>query len=172
MHKNERRQALLPPLKRSGFPSLKNCMIVNLKKLHPDAVIPTQPHAGNAGYDLYACNIPGGRVSIMPHKTVAIGTGLAMEIPEGYVALILPRSGMASKRGLRPANTPGLIDPIYRGEFICAMHNDSEKEEIIENGDRIAQLMIAPYVCVKYNEVDELSETERGPGGFGSSGIK
>lgn len=147
-------------------------MTINVKKLHPDAVIPSQPHEGNAGYDLYACNIPNGKIAVLPHSTVFIGTGLAMELPMGYAGFILPRSGIASKRGLRPANTPGLIDPNYRGEFIVALHNDSDKMQIVENGERIAQLMIVPYLFANFAEQNELSETCRGNGGFGSSGTK
>ena len=143
-------------------------MLANIKKLNPNATLPTQGSAEAAGWDLYACiDEP---VYIGPHRTEKIGTGLAFELPQYTFGGIFPRSGLATKKGLRPANTPGVCDSDYRGEYIVALHNDSETVQIVEPGDRIAQLIILPYVPVVFNEVEELNETERGAGGFGSTG--
>lgn len=147
-------------------------MEIKIKKLSPNATIPTQSHTGDAGYDLYACDIPGGMVEIQPHKTIKISTGLAMSFPDGYAALLLPRSGVATKRSLRPANTPGLIEGIYTGPWICAMHNDSEEVQTVTEGERIAQVIFVPVLKALFTEVDELEETERGTGGFGSTGTR
>lgn len=141
---------------------------VNIKKLNENAKLPTQGSEWSAGWDLYACiDKP---VYVGPHKTKKIGTGLAFELPKYTFGGIFPRSGLATKKGLRPANTPGVCDSDYRGEYIVALHNDSEIVQIVEPGDRIAQLIILPYVPVIFNEVEELNETERGAGGFGSTG--
>ena len=143
-------------------------MLTNVKKLNPNATLPTQGSAEAAGWDLYACiDEP---VYIGPHRTEKIGTGLAFELPQYTFGGIFPRSGLATKKGLRPANTPGVCDSDYRGEYIVALHNDSETVQIVEPGDRIAQLIILPYVPVFFDEVEELNETERGAGGFGSTG--
>lgn len=143
-------------------------MLANVKKLNPNATLPTQGSAEAAGWDLYACiDEP---VYIGPHRTEKIGTGLAFELPQYTFGGIFPRSGLATKKGLRPANTPGVCDSDYRGEYIVALHNDSETVQIVEPGDRIAQLIILPYVPVFFDEVEELNETERGAGGFGSTG--
>lgn len=121
-----------------------------------------------AGYDLKACLLDP--VTIPPHQTVKISTGIKIAIPNGYCGLILPRSGLATKMGLRPANTPGLIDSDYRGEVIVALHNDSEFRVTVERGERIAQLVCVPFMEIHFKPVDTLDATERGEGGFGSTG--
>ena len=143
-------------------------MNIKIKRLTETAKIPTRGSDQAAGYDLYA-NIPE-KLTLNPHTTIKIGTGLAIEIPDGYFGAILPRSGMATKQGLRPANSPGLCDSDYRGEYIVAMHNDSNLPQSIEPNERIAQLVVIPYLAVNFTEVDELSDTNRGSGGFGSTG--
>lgn len=143
---------------------------VNIKKINENAVIPTYGSEFSAGADLYACN--GEDTAIGPHKTVMIHTGLAMEIPEGYVGLVCARSGLASKRGLAPANKVGVIDSDYRGELMVALHNHSDEEAVVEDGERIAQLVIIPYLAAEFAVKDELEETVRGTGGFGSTGTK
>lgn len=143
-------------------------MDIKIKKLKDNAIIPTLGSEYSAGNDLYACiDEP---ISILPYTTVKIGTGLAMELPEGYFGAIFARSGLAVKRGLRPANAVGVIDSDYRNEYIVALYNDSDETQIIYPNDRIAQLVIMPYVKCNFNVVDELSNTERGLGGFGSTG--
>lgn len=142
--------------------------IVNVKKLHENAVLPTYGSEFSAGADLYAveaCVIP-------PSETRLIHTGLAMEIPEGYAGLIYARSGLASKRGLAPANKVGVVDADYRGEVMVALHNHSLVEQTIACGERIAQLVVAPFLKVAFSETDELTSTVRGVGGFGSTGTK
>lgn len=143
---------------------------IKIKKLNDKAVIPTYGSEYAAGADLYACM--DGAVTIAPHTTVMLHTGLAMEIPAGYAGLIYPRSGMASKRHLAPANKVGVVDPDYRGEFMIAMHNHSEEPQTVEPGERIAQLVITPFITAEFEVADELSDTVRGVGGFGSSGYK
>ncbi len=145
-------------------------MIISVKKLNEYAALPTSGSKYAAGYDLYA-NIPHGVQDVAPGGTEKIGTGVCFEIPEGYFGAIFARSGLATKRGLRPANCVGVIDSDYRGEVIVALHNDSSSPEKIYHGDRIAQLVILPYLAVDFKEVDELSNTERGEGGFGSTGV-
>lgn len=145
-------------------------MKIKIKKLYFDAVIPTQGSDQAAGYDLYARGIWGECAIIQPHETRMIGTGIAMEIPNGYFGGIYPRSGLATKSGLRPANCVGVIDSDYRGEIKVAIHNDSNTPKMVNDGDRIAQLIIQPYLNVEFEETDELSDTERGSGGFGHSG--
>lgn len=149
-------------------------MNIKIKKLTDTAKIPTRGSEYAAGYDLYA-DLPNyvmGGFSLPPHNTIKIGTGIAVEIPEGYFGAILPRSGLSTKKGLRPANTPGCIDADYRGEVIVAIHNDSDQIQYIETNERIAQLVIIPFLPVEFEEVEELSETDRGSGGFGSTGTK
>lgn len=141
---------------------------VNVKKLNPNAILPTLGSEYAAGSDLYACEPKP--VVINPGETVMIHTGLAMELPVGYAGLIYARSGLACKRGLAPANKVGVVDPDYRGEFMVALHNHSSIAQQIENGERIAQMVITPYITPAFNEVDELCETSRGEGGFGSTG--
>ncbi|MEE1003586.1 MAG: dUTP diphosphatase [Acutalibacteraceae bacterium] len=143
---------------------------VNIKKLNENAVLPTYGSSSAAGADLYACNTE--KIVVSAHKTVMVPTGLSMEIPEGYAGLIYARSGIASKRGLAPANKVGVVDSDYRGEVMVALHNHSDIDAEIDVNERIAQLVIAPFLKVEFNETDELSDTVRGEGGFGSTGKK
>ena len=143
---------------------------VNVKKLKPQAVLPTYGSEFAAGADLYACI--ENDILVFPGETVMIGTGLAMEIPEGYAGLIYARSGLASKKGLAPANKVGVVDPDYRGEFMVALHNHSKDTQTVEKGERIAQLVITPCIQVAFTEAEELNDTVRGEGGFGSTGTK
>lgn len=143
---------------------------VNIKKLRDNAIIPTYGSQFAAGADLYACLEED--LTIEPSKTVLVPTGIAAEIPEGYAGLIYARSGIASKRGLAPANKVGVVDADYRGEIMVALHNHSDKPQTIARDERIAQLVIAPFLSVEFNEVQELSDTVRGAGGFGSTGTK
>lgn len=149
---------------------MKNIQM-NIKKLNDDSVIPTKGSEYAAGMDLYSY-IPEETLYIPAGATCKIGTGIAAEIPEGCFGAIFARSGLATKRGLRPANCVGVVDSDYRGEIIVALHNDSDKRQAIHNGERIAQMVIMPYVSVNINSVKELSDTDRGTGGFGSTGIK
>ena len=142
---------------------------LRIKKLNEKAVIPTYGTEYSAGADLYAV---GEKYEIEPHKTVLVKTGISMEIPEGYAGLIFARSGMASKRGLAPANKVGVIDADYRGEIMVALHNHSDVKQIVEEGERVAQISIVPFLKVEFEECEELSETVRGAGGFGSTGTK
>lgn len=144
-------------------------MKVNIKKLKEEAIVPTYGSAYAAGADLYSCD---EETSINPHETKLIHTGIALEIPEGYVGLIYARSGLASKRHLAPANKVGVIDADYRGEVMVALHNHSNELQKVAKNERIAQLVIAPFLKADFNEVNELSMTERGAGGFGSTGRK
>lgn len=141
---------------------------IKVKKLNKKAIIPTKGSVGAAGMDLYAC--VDSPVLIMPHSTVKIGTGLAIELPNGYFGAIAARSGLATKRGLRPSNCLGVVDSDYRGEVIVALHNDTDEPQTIEVMERIAQLIVMPYLSFELNEVEELSDTDRGKGGFGSTG--
>lgn len=143
-------------------------MNIKLKKLYTDAKIPVRGSDSAAGYDLYARLT--GDCFIGAHKTAKIGTGVSIEIPEGYFGAIFARSGLASKQSLRPANCVGVIDSDYRGEIIVALHNDSDEERIIHNEERIAQFVVIPYLALDFEVVDELTNTERGEGGFGSTG--
>lgn len=143
-------------------------MEVKIKKLTDTAKIPTRGSEYAAGYDLYADITEA--VTIKPHETEKIGTGLSVEIPDGYFGAVFARSGLASKQGLRPSNCVGVCDSDYRGEYIVALHNDSEEERTINPADRIAQLVVVPYLAVEFKEVEELSDTKRGAGGFGSTG--
>lgn len=142
---------------------------MNVKFLNEYAKVPTRGSAYAAGYDLYAAiDKP---IIIFPGDTVSVTTGLAMEIPENYFGAIFARSGLATKRGLRPANCVGVVDADYRGEVIVAIHNDSDKIQQIEPGERIAQMVFLPYQSVgNFKVVDELNDTTRGAGGFGSTG--
>lgn len=143
---------------------------VAVKKLDERAVLPTYGSAFAAGADLYA--LTENDVEILPGETKLIKTGLAMEIPQGYAGLIYARSGLASKRGLAPANKVGVVDADYRGEVMVALHNHSELPQTISSGERIAQLVVAPFLKVDFEETDELENTVRGTGGFGSTGTK
>ncbi len=143
---------------------------IAVKKLNENAVLPTYGSEYAAGADLYA--LPDGDVVIAPHETKFIHTGLAMEIPEGYAGLVYARSGLASKRGLAPANKVGVVDADYRGEIMVALHNHSDKEQVVAAGERVAQIVIAPFLKASFEEAEELSQTVRGVGGFGSTGTK
>ena len=145
-------------------------MDIKIKKMNKFAKTPTRGSEYAAGYDLYAAS--GYCVFIEPHKTVMVGTGIAMEIPKGYFGAIFARSGLANKRGLRPANCVGVVDCDYRNEVMVALHNDTDEVVGIEPQERIAQLVILPYVDLEFFETDNLSDTERGLGGFGSTGTK
>lgn len=141
---------------------------IPVKKLRPNAVLPTYGSACAAGADLYACL--DGPAVIEPGQTVFIPTGLAMEIPTGFAGLIYARSSLGTKRGLAPANKVGVVDSDYRGEFMVALHNHGDSTQTVENGERIAQLVIAPVFTPGFTEVESLSDTQRGAGGFGSTG--
>ena len=143
---------------------------VKVKKLDDSAILPTYGSEFAAGADLYA--LCDGEVRIEPSQTLLIHTGLSMEIPEGYAGLIYARSGLASKKGLAPANKVGVVDSDYRGEIMVALHNHSDTLQTVSCGERIAQLVITPFLSVNYEERDELSDTVRGAGGFGSTGTK
>lgn len=145
-------------------------MKINVKKVRESAKLPTYGSQYAAGADLYACT--EGEIEIAPHSTAMIPTGIALELPVGYAGFIYARSGLASKRGLAPANKVGVVDCDYRGEVIVALHNHGENAQKIAAGERIAQLVVAPYITADFEEVDELSSTERGAGGFGSTGTK
>lgn len=151
-----------------GESSMKNR--VAIKKLDEKAIIPSYGSAFAAGADLYACMEED--VIVHAGQTVFIHTGIAMEIPIGYAGFIYARSGLATKRGLAPANKVGVIDSDYRGEIIVALYNHSDREITIGNGERIAQIVIAPYITAAFEEVETLSDTIRGTGGFGSTGVK
>ena len=141
---------------------------IPVKKLRPNAIIPTYGSAEAAGADLYAClETP---VEIAPGSTAFIPTGIAMEIPAGYAGLAYARSGLACKKDLAPANKVGVIDSDYRGEFMIALHNHGREVRVIEHGERIAQLVITPVFTPGFTEASELSDTQRGAGGFGSTG--
>lgn len=146
-------------------------MKIKIKKLNEKAQLPSSGSAYAAGYDLYAC-VEEEEVIIPAHTTVMVGTGVAVAVPEGYFGGIFARSGLAAKQSLRPANCVGVVDSDYRGEVKVALHNDSDQERKIENGERIAQLVVIPYLSLEFEEVAELDETERGEGGFGHTGLK
>ena len=141
---------------------------IHVKRLRPGAKLPTYGSAGAAGADLYACIEQS--VTIQPGETVFIPTGLAMALPRGYVGLVYARSGLACKQDLAPANKVGVIDSDYRGEFMIALHNHGAESRRVANGDRIAQLVVTPVIQPVYFEADTLDETDRGTGGFGSTG--
>lgn len=142
-------------------------MIIKIKKIDSNTTIPTRGSNCAAGYDLYSNEVS---VHIPSGETKMIGTGVCMEIPDGYAGFVYARSGLASKRGLRPANCVGVIDSDYRGEIKVALYNDSKECQTVHTGDRLAQIVIAPYLAIDFKEVDELNETDRGEGGFGSTG--
>lgn len=143
-------------------------MEVKIKKLNENAIIPKRGSDYAAGMDLYACTSTS--IVIAPHQTVKVGTGLAIELPEGYFGAIFARSGLSTKHGLRPANCVGCCDSDYRGEYIVALHNDTDVPQTINPMERVAQLVAIPYLPLDFIEVNELSDTKRGSGGFGSSG--
>ena len=144
---------------------------VRVQKLHKDAVLPAYGTAYAAGADLHALLL-GETLSFAPGETRLVRTGLSMEIPEGFVGLIYARSGIATKRGLAPANKVGVLDSDYRGEVMVALHNHSDVVQTVEDGERIAQLVIAPYLTAAFEEAESLESTARGSGGFGSTGTK
>lgn len=145
---------------------MKGMKIMKIKKLDEKAVIPKRGSASAAGYDIYSIE----DVSLPSGETKLIRTGLSMEIPENYFGGVFARSGLAVKEGIRPANCVAVIDADYRGELMVPLHNDSKEERRITVGERIAQLVILPFLPVEFEETDELSETDRGEGGFGSTG--
>ena len=142
---------------------------MKIKLLSNLATVPTRGSEYAAGYDLYAAI---SATTVIPaHSTVKIPTDIAMEIPIGFAGLVMARSGLATKEGLRPANCVGLIDSDYRGNVIVALHNDTGVDKVVNPKERIAQLMIIPFESVKFEVVDELSDTARAEGGFGSTGV-
>ena len=141
---------------------------VKLKKLNENAIIPKYGTQFSAGADLYACE--GKAITVQPHQTVFVHTGVAIGIPDGLVGLVYARSGLASKRSLAPANKVGVIDCDYRGEIIVSLHNHSDEPQTIEDKERIAQLVIAPCFVADFEEVENLTDSDRGQGGFGSTG--
>ena len=146
-------------------------MRIHCKKLHENAILPTRGTALAAGVDLYAL-LPDGQESaaVPPQGKYLFPTGIAVEIPEGYVGLVFARSGIATKRQLAPANCVGVIDADYRGECTVALHNDTDAPRTVAPGDRIAQLVILPFLAAEFSDADTLDETDRGAGGFGSTG--
>ena len=152
------------------FGVIKMKIDVKIKKLKENAITPTKGSEDSAGADLYA--LLDKDITLAPSETFMVPTGLALELPKGTVGLIYARSGIATKRGLAPANKVGVIDNDYRGEVMVALHNHSDKPQTITNGERIAQLVVMPYYSVSFIESTELSETDRGEGGFGSTGRK
>lgn len=145
---------------------------MKIKKIYNDAVTPTRGSASAAGWDLYAHLPSNTTMEIKPHETVKIGTGIAISLPDHTFGAIAARSGLATKQGLAPANKLGIVDEDYRGEIIVALHNHSDETRYIENEDRIAQLIVIPYIPVNLEIVDDLEQTDRGDGGFGSTGNK
>lgn len=142
--------------------------VIRVKKLHPNAVLPTYGSAEAAGADLYACL--DAAVTIRPGETVFIPTGLALEVPKGCAGLVYARSSMGAKRGLAPANKVGVVDSDYRGEVKVALHNHGKDAQTVNPGERVAQFLITPVLTPAYEEATELSDTDRGAGGFGSTG--
>ena len=140
-----------------------------VKLLYEDSIAPTKGSKYAAGFDLYA-HLDTEDIKIEAHQTVKIGTGIAVKPPRGTFGAVFARSGLATKQGLRPANCVGVCDYDYRGEYIVALHNDSNESQIVKDGDRIAQLVFIPYKNVYLKEVAELDKTARGAGGFGSTG--
>ena len=141
---------------------------IQVKRLRENAILPTYGSAEAAGADLYACL--ESDIEIAPGESAFVPTGLAMQIPKGYAGLIYARSGLACKRGLAPANKVGVVDSDYRGEFMVVLHNHGNSPQVISHGERIAQLVITPVFAPGVQEVLELSDTQRGEGGFGSTG--
>ena len=150
--------------------SRQNAMVVPYRKLSDNATAPTYGSACAAGADLRA--LLDEPVAIEPHQTLLVHTGISMAIPDGYVGLVYARSGIALKRNLAPANKVGVIDSDYRGEIMVALHNHGDYDMVVEPGERDAQIVIAPYMTAKFNEVASLDETQRGTGGYGSTGTK
>lgn len=143
-------------------------MRIPVKRLKDGAKLPYLGSALAAGSDLYACLETD--LEIEPHQTMLVGTGFSIAVPQGYFGGIFARSGLALKEGLRPANCVGVVDSDYRGEVMVALHNDSSQVRRVTNGERIAQLVVLPYLSCVFEETEELEETDRGDGGFGSTG--
>lgn len=143
--------------------------MIRVKKLDEHATMPTKGSKDAAGWDLYAC-IPAGEITIWPRECRMIDTGVAFAPPHGYYGAIYARSGLATKRGLRPGNCVGIADEDFRDSYKVALYNDSDRPQTIQHGDRIAQVVFQPYLTDEIEEVKELSATERGTGGFGSTG--
>jgi len=141
---------------------------MNIKRMDKRAILPTYGTKYSAGADLYA--LLDEDLVIAPSETVLVHTGICMEIPTGLVGLVFARSGLATKKGLAPANKVGVIDSDYRGEIMVPLYNHTKEEKVIKHGERIAQIIFMPYIMEQFDEVDELSETVRGEGGFGSTG--
>lgn len=141
---------------------------MKFKKLRPDAKAPVYGSVDAAGADLYAC--VSEPVIFAPGETIMIPTGIAVAIPKGYVGLVFARSSLGTKRGLAPANKVGVIDADYRGEIMVSLHNHSSAPQTIDAYERVAQMAIVPFLQVSYEEAEELDDTERGEGGFGSTG--
>lgn len=141
---------------------------VSVKRLDPRAKLPAYGSADAAGADLYV--LSDGPVTVAPGETALFHTGLAVAIPQGYVGLVCARSGLATKKGLAPANKVGVIDADYRGELMVSLHNHGGEPQVVEDGDRVAQLMIVPYLTAQFIPAEELDGTGRGAGGFGSTG--
>ena len=145
-------------------------MEVKVKKLNSAAILPRRGSAQAAGYDLFAWLPEEGEVVLQPGETRRIPLGLALALPEGTFGAVFARSGLATRQGLRPANCVGVVDSDYRGENMVPLHNDSGVPQTIRHGDRVAQMVVLPYLAVDFLEADALDETERGEGGFGSTG--
>lgn len=143
-------------------------MQVKIRKLNEKAILPTYGSVGAAGADLYVC--ADEPITLAPGQTLLVHTGVSMEIPEGYAGLIYARSGLATKRGLAPANKVGVVDSDYRGEIMVALYNQSGAVQTLGHGERVAQIVITPFLRAEFSEADELSDTTRGEGGFGSTG--
>jgi dUTP pyrophosphatase len=143
-------------------------MKIKVRRVSPTALLPTRGSSSAAGYDLYADLQE--EALIAPHTTVKIDTGLQFELPEGFFAGIFARSGIAAREGLRPANCVGVCDSDYRGNYIVAIHNDSDAERRIAVHEKIAQMIVMPYLPLEFEETDSLTDTDRGAGGFGSTG--
>lgn len=141
---------------------------IKVKKLHEKAMLPTYGSSEAAGSDLYACL--DASVTVLPGDTAWISTGIALEVPKGYAGLIYARSSLGVKRGLAPANKVGVVDSDYRGEIRVVLLNHGKEPQTIEHGERIAQFVITPVLTPPYEETNELSDTNRGVGGFGSTG--
>ena len=156
-------------------------MNIKVKKLVDDAIIPSRGSSEAAGYDLYANSMENlnsassdqtnGIHTLNPHETVKVHTGIAIELPDGYFGAVFARSGLSTKAGLRPANCVGVVDSDYRGEIIVALHNDSDSPKKIIKDMKVAQLVLMPYITMEFEEVDDLNSTDRGEGGFGSTGM-
>lgn len=147
-------------------------MKIQIQRLYETTKLPTRADNASAGYDLYAdiSDAVGNTITLKPGETRFISTGIACAIPNGYFGAIYARSGLSCRHGLRPANCVGVVDSSYRGEIMVALHNDNDKCQSINHGDRIAQLIIQEFQPIEWEEVEVLDETERGDGGFGHSG--